>query len=101
MNPIDKEKCADLLREMCANMKKKPHYSDVRQQVNELIKFADKLWPPDKNPIAKMQWDAIQAALGGHITPDELEAGLEEMKERNQSATLPADKKSEKVEIAY
>ena len=93
MNSIDKKKCADLLRDMCDQREKEPHYADIRTEVNNIRHFADILWPPDKNAYAETQWDALKAGLKCNYTPDELEAGLVEMKARNR--------KSEKPEIAY
>ena len=38
---------------MCADLEKKPHYADIRTEVNSIRKFADILWPPDKNAYAQ------------------------------------------------
>lgn len=107
MNLIDKKKCADLLRDVCADLEKKPHFADIRAQVNHLREYADKLSPPDANPYAETQWQGLQAGLHWKGTPDELEAGLKEMKARNQK-TGNRKEKTEKSkqetgipEIAY
>ena len=104
MTPIDKKKCADLLRSMCDQREKEPHYADIRTEVNSIRKFADILWPPDKNAYAQVQWDALKTGLHWQGTSDELEAelgaGLVEMKERHQRSD-DRDRKSAKPEIAY
>lgn len=100
MSPIDKKKCADLLREMCDQREKEPHYADIRTAVNNIRKFADKLSPPDANPYAETQWDALKRGLKWNGTPDELEAGLVEMKARNQMSDV-SNRKTWKPEIAY
>ena len=100
MNPIDKKKCADLLRDMCDQREKEPHYADIRTAINNIRKFAKSLWPPDKNAYTETQWDALKAGLKWNGTPDELEAGLVEMKARRQERENGKEETG-KVEIAY
>lgn len=100
MNPIDKKKCADLLRSMCDQREKEPHYADIRTEVFNIRKFANALWPKGKNACSQVQCDALKAGLKWNGTPDDLEAGLEEIKERSQKSEV-SEQRPEKVEIAY
>ena len=100
MKSIDKKKCADLLRDMCDQREKEPHYADIRTEVFNIRKFANALWPKGKNACSLVQWDALKAGLKWNGTPDELEAGLVELRRRNQE-TENRKEETGKVEIAY
>ena len=77
MNNIDKKKCADLLRDMCDQREKEPHYADIRTEVFNIRKIAESLWPKDKNLYALMQWDEMKKRINWQGTEEGYETALE------------------------